>query len=131
MSTSIIQRFVSDPYTKRQSVGFGLFMLMTGVVLLFLRTSIEASTWPVATGSLAMLGGLLLLIGPIGSRIGVQSLSETWCLTTGVGSILVGLSLVLIPIFHRTIALIGVGLLGGIAVIGQGIVTVRARSALE
>ncbi|MFC6964705.1 hypothetical protein ACFQL7_23950 [Halocatena marina] len=126
-----MKRFISVPYTKRQSVGFGLFMLMIGVVLLFLRTSIRTSTWPVATGSLAILGGLLLLIGPTGSWIGVQSLSETWCLTTGVGSILIGLSLVLIPVFHRTIALIGVGLLGGIALIGQGIVTVRAQPEME
>lgn len=130
MRTATIKRFISVPYTKRQSVGFGLFMLMIGVVL-FLRTSIGTSTWPVATGSLALLGGLLLLIGPTGSWIGVQSLSETWCLTTGVGSILVGLSLVLIPVFHRTIALIGAGLLGGIALVGQGIVTVRTRSVLE
>ena len=106
-------------------------MFIAGGALLFWRSAIEEPSTASISGFLVVFGSVLLMAGPVGDRINSRFFSEYWRLVTGVGSMTVGIACLLFPVFRPTAFLIVVGLASGIALVGQGILTVRDHTQPE
>ena len=125
MTQSTTELLFGGPYTQRGSFGFRVLMFVAGGALLFWRSVIEEPSTASISGFLVVFGSVLLMASPVGDRINSRFFSEYWRLVTGVGSMTVGIACLLFPVFRPTAFLIVVGLASGIALVGQGILTVR------
>ena len=131
MNRSALELFFGSPYTQRGSLGFGILMFVTGSALLFWRTDVQASQRALIMGSLVVVGGALLMIGPVCGWLNIQPFAECWNYIAGMGSVIAGGACLLFPVFQPTIFAIVVGLCAGAALIGQGISTVRVTRNLS
>ena len=131
MAQSTTELLFGGPYTQRGSFGFGVLMFVIGVALLFWISPIAVSSVVSISSLLVVFGSILLMACPIGDRINNRFFSKYWRLVTGVGSVVIGIACLLFPVFRPTGFLIVVGVLSGLPLVGQGILTVRDHTQPE